>query len=65
MHEGTWGPVDAARYIGCTTGTLRCWVSQRRVPFVKVNTLTRFRKRDLDQWLDSRAVSAQEPDGVR
>ncbi|MDA0747861.1 MAG: helix-turn-helix domain-containing protein [bacterium] len=57
-QEGrTWGADEAAAYLGCTTGTLRVWCSRRRVPFLKVGRLTRFRKRDLDQWLDTRVVS--------
>jgi len=49
---------EAAEYIGCTPGTLRVWVSKRKVPFVKVNRLTRFRRKDLDKWLDKQAVPA-------
>lgn len=46
----------AAEYIGCTPDTLRVWVSKRRVPFIKVGRLTRFRRADLDAWLDARLV---------
>lgn len=54
--ENTWDHRRAAQYIGCTEGTIRVWCSQRRVPFLKVNRLTRFRKVDLDKWLDRQAV---------
>jgi len=47
---------EAAAYIGCTSGTLRVWTSKRRVPFVKVGRLTRFRKSDLDAWLQKNVV---------
>ena len=56
----TWDTVQAASYLGCTPQTLRVWVSRRRVPHIKVGRLTRFRQRDLDQWLDSRRVPAEE-----
>ncbi|MDA0711265.1 MAG: helix-turn-helix domain-containing protein [bacterium] len=48
----TWNNDTAAAYLGCTPGTLRVWVSKRRVPFVRVGRLVRFRKSDLDKWLD-------------
>ena len=57
--DRTWSTDEAALFLGCTRGTLQVWVSKRRVPFVKVGRLTRFRKRDLDAWLDSRTVLAE------
>ena len=60
IEERTWGNDEAARYLGCTSQTLRVWVSKRRVPFVKVNRLTRFLKRDLDLWLENHKVAAEE-----
>ena len=54
--EGTWGNEQAAEYLGCTPKTLRVWVSQRRVPFIKVGRLTRFRQKDLDEYLEQNFV---------
>ena len=54
--EGTWGNEQAAGYLGCTPETLRVWVSQRRVPYIKVGRLTRFRKKDLDEYLEQNFV---------
>ena len=54
--DRTWGKQQTADYLGTTVGTLSVWVSQRRVPFVRVNRKIRFRKKDLDAWLDSNAV---------
>jgi len=56
---GTWGNAEAAGYIGCTDATLRTWVSKRRIPFVRVGRLIRFRKTDLDHYLDENLVSAK------
>ncbi len=54
--EGTWlNDLDAA-HLGLTSGTLRVWRSRRQVPFVRVNRLVRFRKRDLDQFLEANSV---------
>ena len=54
--EGTWGYEEAANYVGCTASTLKVWTSKRRVPHVKVGRPTRFRKSDLDKWLDENVV---------
>jgi excisionase family DNA binding protein len=56
LNHGTWGNDRAAAYLGCTPYTMRVWVSKRKVPFLKVGRLTRFRRSDLDAWLDERLV---------
>ena len=56
--QGTWGNNRAAAYLGCTPHTLRVWVSQRRIPHIKVGRLTRFLKEDLDVWLENNKVPA-------
>ena len=35
---------------------MRSWVSRRRVPFIKVGRLVRFRIRDLDRFLDDGTI---------
>jgi len=57
QQEKTWDTSQTATYLGCSPGTLRNWVSQRRVPFVKVGRLTRFIKADIDRWLEMQKVS--------
>ena len=54
--ERAWDVYQAADYLGCAPGTLRNWVSQRRIPFCKVGRLVRFLKADLDAWLDQQRV---------
>jgi excisionase family DNA binding protein len=54
----TIGTEEAARILGCTTNTLRAWVSKRRVPHVKVGRLCRFRVRDLEAFLEAGYVPA-------
>ena len=53
---GNWDTATAARYLNCSEGTLRQWVSKRRIPFVRVGRLVRFRREDLDRWMDERLV---------
>ena len=59
LSEGTWGNDEAARYLGCTPDTLRVWVSKRMVPHIKVRRLTRFLKRDLDEFLEQNRIPAE------
>ena len=54
--QGTWGNDEAAVYLGCSPATLRVWVSKRRVPFIRVGRLVRFRRRDLDEFLEKNRV---------
>jgi excisionase family DNA binding protein len=57
--EGMWANDQAAAYLGCTPKTLRVWTSKRRIPFVRVGRLVRFRKKDLDDFLDANHVPAR------
>ena len=50
------GNDEAADYVGCEPGTLRVWVSKRVVPHLKIGRLVRFRRKDLDKWLDRQLV---------
>ena len=58
--EGTWGTPEAARFLGCTESTLRAWVSQGRVPYVKLGRLTRFLKSDLASHVAKHRVEAAD-----
>lgn len=49
---------QAAKYLRLSPLTLRAWVAQRKIPHVRVGRLVRFRRRDLDRWLDERFVES-------
>ena len=40
---------EAARLLSCTKAAVRKWISQGRLPHVKVGRLTRLRARDIAQ----------------
>lgn len=50
---------QAAEYLTLSAGTLSVWRSTGRykIPFVKVGRRVRYRRADLDAWLDSRTRS--------
>lgn len=52
---------EAASYIGIQPGTLEVWrcTKRQRIPFLKVGRLVKYRLRDLDAWLASRAVDVR------
>jgi excisionase family DNA binding protein len=49
---------EAARRLGISPRTVQTWVRQRRIPFVKMGTLTRFRPAALEAWIQSQEVKA-------
>ena len=50
---------EAADYLGISTGTLRNWLSMRRVEYVKVGRLTRVSLDALDHYIAANTVRAE------
>lgn len=40
--------------------TLYTWVSQRRIPFLKVGRLTKFDVRKIDEWIEEKGVDEKK-----
>lgn len=53
---------EAAEFLGVSRLTLYSWVSQRKIPFVKVGRLTKFRREDLTTWLERRRTEEDRRD---
>lgn len=51
---------EAAAIIGCTPDTLTTWRCTRavKVPYVKIGRLVRYRRSDIDAYLDGHTVGA-------
>ncbi len=49
---------EAAKYLGVKRTTLDTWASTKRypIPFIRVGRSVRYRRADLDQFLESRTV---------
>lgn len=47
---------EAAEYLGLSPQTLAVWTSAKRyaLPCIKVGRVVRYRRRDLERWLESR-----------
>ena len=52
---------ELSEYLGTPKGTLYQWVSQRRIPFVKLGRSTRFDITEIDGWLASRTFRPENP----
>ena len=53
---------EASAYIGVLPGTLEIWRCTKRysIPFIKVGRLVKYRKSDLDYFLDERTVDGRD-----
>jgi excisionase family DNA binding protein len=47
---------QAARYTGMSVTTLYKWVSQRKIPHIKMGRLVKFDPAKLDEWIKQRTV---------
>lgn len=46
---------EAAELLGLSKHTLYEWVIQKKIPYIKVGRLTKFKRKDLDEWLNKRS----------
>jgi excisionase family DNA binding protein len=56
---------EAAQYLGIRKNTLYEWILQRKIPYVKVGRLVKFREEELKAWLDKRTQEVQEQKDVK
>lgn len=47
---------EASEYLDLTVNTLYTWVSQRKIPYIKVGRLTKFDLRDIDRFIEENKV---------
>ena len=47
------GPAEVAKYLGMTERTIYLWAQQKKLPAFKVGPVWRFRRSDVERWLDS------------
>jgi excisionase family DNA binding protein len=50
---------ECAELLGISPGTLRHWVSQRKISFVKIGRLTKFKLADIQKYIDDHTVQAE------
>ena len=52
---------ELSEYLGTPKGTLYHWVSQRKIPYVKLGRSTRFDIAEIDGWLARRSFRPEIP----
>lgn len=58
--EPLWTAGEVASYLRVTEGTINQWAKLGRIPVVKVGSLNRFRRSEIDAWLAENAKPARE-----
>lgn len=54
LVETPWLTVlEVAAYLSVSAGTVRNWVSQRRIPFARRGRVVRFHREKIDRWLSA------------
>lgn len=56
-RDGLMRIEEAAEYLGFAKQTLRNWVSDGRIPYVKIGRSVRFRRSELDEWVEEQDTS--------
>ncbi len=51
---------ELSEYIGLSTSTIYSWVSQTRIPFVKLGRLTRFDLQKIEEWIEENSVEEKK-----
>jgi len=62
LTEPLLSPLEAARLLDISINTMRQWLSQRRLPFLKVGRLTKLRPSDVEKFLSEHRVEAVKID---
>jgi excisionase family DNA binding protein len=50
---------EAAKYLGISKLTLYGWVSARKLGYVKIGRLVKFKQTQLDAWIDQHTITAR------
>jgi excisionase family DNA binding protein len=57
---------EVAAMTGFSSGTLRHWVSEKRIRFLRISTrCVRFRRSDIEAWLAEKVVAPEVPELTR
>jgi excisionase family DNA binding protein len=59
LADSLWNIDRLATYLSVPKGTVRYWVYERSIPYVKAGRHVRFRHEDIERWLESHRVEQQ------
>jgi excisionase family DNA binding protein len=61
MERAYWTIKELSTYSGIAVGTLYNWVSQRKIPYSKINGNVRFHIENTKKFFDSKTVKPRKP----
>jgi excisionase family DNA binding protein len=47
-------PKELAANLSVKRGTIYSWISRKKIPFVKINGLSRFSEKEIEAWLEEK-----------
>jgi len=53
-------PAELAETLGISIETVYAWTSQKKLPYIKLGRLVRFRKDEIDNWLKDKMIKAYQ-----
>jgi len=56
---------ELSELTGLSKNTIYCWVSQRRIPFVKLGRLTKFDLEKIEEWIEENSVREEKFEPIR
>jgi excisionase family DNA binding protein len=65
MNRRLLSVTELSEYLGLPKNTIYCWVSQRRIPFVKCGRLTRFDLQKIEKWIEENSVKEEKFEPIR
>jgi len=51
-------PSQLAENLSISIETVYAWTSQKKIPYIKIGRLVRFKKDEVNQWLEGQKVEA-------
>jgi DNA binding domain, excisionase family len=56
-------PSELSRYLGLSLNTIYTWVNQRKIPYIKVSRLVKFKISEIDDWMRTMRVAPFDMSG--
>ena len=56
--------MQTSKFLGISRNTLYEWIIQKKVPYIKVGRLVKFRKADLEKWLEKKLQKVESFDTI-
>ena len=62
--ETYWTVKEVALFVKLSVITIRRYTAKNEIPFHKINRAVRYKKSEIEQWVEKRGASSADTDGV-